>query len=266
MAVPFFDKFSDSLRAGAEVYYHLKLLLIKNFGETSINTGYESGFAPPFKKSETAFEFLLKAVQKAGYEGKFKIGLDIAASELLYKEKYKINGKTFSPRKLSQYYLKLCKDYPIVFIEDGFGEDDFEGWGELQSQLKEKQCLMIVVGDDLLTTNPKRIKIAQEKGLCNGMVLKLNQIGSVSEGIEAFLLAKSFGWKIIVSHRAGETNDDFIADFSVGVGADFIKTGAPSGGERVAKYNRLLEIEQELLANPTPDVGKLPDIGSRVLN
>jgi len=190
---------------------------------------------------------LLKAIQKAGYEGKFKIGLDIAASELLYKEKYKINSKILSPKKLSKYYLKLCKDYPIAFFEDGFGEDDFESWRLLNNQLSIINNQVLIVGDDLLTTNPKRIKIAQEKGLCNGMVLKLNQIGSVSEGIEAFLLAKSFGWKVIVSHRAGETNDDFIADFSVGVGADFIKTGAPSGGERVAKYNRLLAIEQELL-------------------
>jgi len=246
MAVPFFDSFKDGLRAGAEVYYHLKLLLIKNFGETAMNTGYESGFAPAFKKTETAFEFLLKAIQKAGYEGKFKIGLDIAASELLYKEKYKVNGKLKSSRDLSNYYIKLCENYPVVFVEDGFGEDDFDSWKEFNQKLQATNHKLLVVGDDLLTTNPKRIKIAQDMGLCDGMILKLNQIGSVSEGVEAFLLAKSFDWKVIVSHRSGETSDDFIADFSVGVGADFIKTGAPAGGERVVKYNRLLEIEEEM--------------------
>ena len=246
MAVPFLDKFSDNLKAGAEVYYQLKMLLIKNFGETSINTGYEAGFAPPFKKTEMAFEFLLQAFQKAGYEGKFKVGVDIAATELLYKEKYKVNGKLKSPEKLCDYYIELCKKYPIVFIEDGFGEDDFANWHLLKLKTESEKLKIVVVGDDLTVTNPKRIQMAKEQDLCNGMILKLNQIGSVWEGIEAFLLTKSFGWKVIVSHRSGETNDDFIADFAVGVGADFIKTGAPAGGERVAKYNRLLEIEKLL--------------------
>ncbi len=247
MVVPFLDSFAENLRSSAEVYYHLKLLLIKNFGETAMNTGYESGFAPSFKKTEQALEFLLKAIEKAGYEGKFKSGLDIAASEFLYKEKYKINGKILSPKKLSDYYLKLCRKYPILFIEDPFGEDDLENWRFLNDQFSIFNFQKFVVGDDLLTTNSRRIKMAQEKGLCNAMILKLNQIGTVTEGIESFNLAKSFGWKIIVSHRSGETTDDFIADFAVGVGADFIKTGAPAGGERVAKYNRLLEIEQNLL-------------------
>jgi enolase len=244
MAVPFFDKFGDSLRAGAEVYYHLKLLLIKNFGETAMNTGYESGFAPAFKKIETAFEFLLKAIQKAGYEEKFKIGLDIAASELLYKGNYKINGHLKSPEKLADYYIKLCHKYPIVFIEDGFGQDDFSSWEKFSAKCKVQSAKLLVVGDDLLATNPKRIQLAHERGLCNAMILKINQIGTISEAIEAFKMAKDFGWKVIVSHRSGETCDDFIADLAVGLGADFIKTGAPAGGERVAKYNRLLEIEE----------------------
>ncbi|MDO8524428.1 MAG: enolase [bacterium] len=247
MAVPFLESFAENLRSGAEVYYHLKLLLIKNFGETAMNTGYESGFAPAFKKTETAFEFLLKAIQKAGYEGKFKIGLDIASSELLYKEKYRINAKFFSPKKLADYYLKLYHNYPIAFIEDGFGQDDLTGWRGLESGIKNQELGIIVVGDDLTATNPERIKMAQEKNLCNAVIIKLNQIGSVTEAINAANLAKSFNWKVIVSHRSGETNDDFIADFAVGIGADFIKTGAPAGGERVAKYNRLLEIEKELL-------------------
>lgn len=246
MAVPFLDSFAENLRAGAEVYYHLKLLLIKNFGEIAINTGYESGFAPAFKKTEQAFEFLLKAIQKAGYEGKFKIGLDVAASELLHKEKYKINGKILSPKKLADYYIKLCKKYNILFLEDPFGQDDAAGWQEFNYKLLTINYKLLVVGDDLTVTNSERIKIAKEKNLCNGVIIKLNQIGTVSQAIKASNLAKSFGWKVIVSHRSGETNDDFITDFAVGIGADFIKTGAPAGGERVAKYNRLLEIEQTI--------------------
>ncbi|MFH0739481.1 MAG: enolase [bacterium] len=245
MVVPFFNSFAENLRAGAEVYYHLKLLLIKNFGETAMNTGYESGFAGAFKKTEIALDFLIKAVKEAKCDGKFKIGFDIAASELLYKEKYKINGKVFSANKLADYYLKLCHNYPILFIEDPFGQDDLASW-ELFMNRESLILNHFVVGDDLTATNLKRIKMAQEQNLCNAVIIKLNQIGTVTEAINAVNLAKSFGWKVIVSHRSGETCDDFIADFSVGVGADFIKTGAPAGGERVAKYNRLLEIEKEL--------------------
>jgi len=249
MVVPLFETFKENLRAAAEVYFYLKLLLIKNFGETSMNTGYEAGFAPPFKKTETAFEFLLKAIGKAGYEGKFKIGLDIAASELLHKGEYKVNGKMLSQEKLVKYYINLNKNYPLAFIEDGFGEDDETGWQKLESGIRNQESGIIVVGDDLTVTNPERIKMANQEKLCNGVIIKPNQIGTVTETIMAVNLAKSFSWKIIVSHRSGETTDDFIADFAVGVGADFIKTGAPAGGERVAKYNRLLEIEESFLSS-----------------
>ena len=151
-----------------------------------------------------------------------------------------------SREKLVKYYISLYKNYPLAFIEDGFGEDDIEGWQGLKLGVRNQEPGIIIVGDDLTATNPERIKMAKDKDLCNGVIIKLNQIGTVTEAVIASNLAKNFGWKVVVSHRSGETTDDFIADFAVGVGADFIKTGAPAGGERVAKYNRLLEIEEEL--------------------
>ncbi len=266
MVVPFLEGFEENLRASSEIYYYLKIILVKNFGDSSMNTGYESGFAPPLKKTEQALSFLMEAIGQAGYEGKVhpvksaeggaeqfngvKIGLDIAASELLHNGKYKINGKLIKPEKLSDYYSKLLKSYPILFLEDPFSENDFENWQKISSKFNPpaggQSAKLLIVGDDLLTTNSERIKMAQEKGLCNAVIIKPNQIGTVWEVITAAKSAKNFGWKIIISHRAGETNDDFIADLAVGLAADFIKAGAPAGGERVAKYNRLLEIEQEL--------------------
>lgn len=250
MVVPCMESFAENLRIASEIYYYLKIILVKNFGDSSMNTGYESGFAPALKKAEQALDFLIKAIQQAGYEGKVMIGLDVAASELLYSGKYKINGRLVKTEKLLDYYLKLFKSYPILFLEDPFGENDFESWQNISSKFNlpagGQSSKLLIVGDDLLATNLQRVKMAAEKNLCNAVILKPNQIGTVSELIEVAKLAKSFGWKIIVSHRAGETNDDFIAELAVGLAADFIKAGAPAGGERVAKYNRLLEIEQEL--------------------
>ncbi|MDD4990390.1 MAG: enolase [Candidatus Pacebacteria bacterium] len=246
MIVPHMENFAENLRASSEIYYYLKIILVKNFGDLAMNTGYESGFAPALKKAEQALDFLMEAINQAGYEGKVRIGLDIAASELLHDGKYKINGKLVKPEKLLDYYLKLLKRYPILFLEDPFGENDFESWQGIISRLEIKNSSLLIMGDDLTATNPERIKMAQEKSLCNAVIIKPNQIGTVWEAITAAKLAKNVGWKIIVSHRAGETTDDFIADLAVGLEADFIKSGAPAGGERVVKYNRLLEIEQEL--------------------
>jgi enolase len=145
----------------------------------------------------------------------------------------------------------LIKKYPIEGIEDPFAQDDFESWQNFSSYFQLPTSKFLIIGDDLTVTNPKRIKMAKEKGLCNAIVVKINQIGTVTEAIEAVKLAKSFGWKIMVSHRSGETTDDFIADFAVGIGADFIKSGAPARGERVAKYNRLSKIEEEIRKNIT---------------
>ena len=150
----------------------------------------------------------------------------------------------FTREELKKYYLNLISQYPILGLEDPFSEDDWQGFSEITKEIGKK---VMVIGDDLLVTNPKRIKTAKEKEAVNGMILKINQIGTVSEALEAVGLAKDFGWKIMISHRSGETNDDFIADFAVGIGADFIKAGAPARGERVVKYNRLLRIEEEIL-------------------
>jgi len=152
----------------------------------------------------------------------------------------------FGQDELIDYYDNLIEKYPISGLEDPFAEEDWEGWKNLSSKFKTKNPELLIIGDDLLVTNPKRIKMAEERGACNAMILKLNQIGTVTEAVEAAKLAKSFDWKIVVSHRSGETEDDFIADLAVGIGAGFIKSGAPFPKERMAKYNRLVKIEEEL--------------------
>lgn len=189
--------------------------------------GMEGGFAPQISDVEQALDLIMEIAQGE----KIKIGLDCAASHWS-KKKYGID-----------FYDKLTKKYPIIFLEDAFGQEDWENWQEITKKLGKK---VIIIGDDLLTTNVKRMRMARARGACNGIVIKPNQIGTVSKTLEAVKLAKSFGWKIMVSHRAGETMDDFIADLAVGVGADFIKSGGPTKPERLAKYNRLLEIEKEL--------------------
>jgi enolase len=180
----------------------------------------------------------MEAIKSASNTGKVKIGLDCAASEFFRKGKYTLESKKLNSEELLNFYEGLAKEYPILFLEDPFEQDDWQAW--------EKMSDLLVVGDDLTVTNPERIKEAYEKKACNGIILKPNQIGTVTETIKAAKLAKEFEWKIIVSHRSGDTCDDFIADLAVGISADFIKSGAPARGERVAKYNRLLRIEQEI--------------------
>ena len=234
MIVPWLSSFPKCLQAGSEIYHALRDMLGKKFG--SLPLGDEGGFAPPLKSTSQALDFILKAVKKAGYEKKVKIGLDAAASEFYSKRGYRIEGEFLKRSELLDYYLKLIDEYPLIFLEDPFHQDDWEGFGMMNKKI-------LVIGDDLLATNIERIKTAFEKQACNGLLLKLNQIGTVSEALDAAKLAKSFKWKIMVSHRSGETCDDFIADLAVGISADYIKAGAPAKGERLAKYNRLLEIE-----------------------
>lgn len=239
-------KFSENLRIGTEIYQVLKEVISKKYGKFATNLGDEGGFVPPIKFPEEAIELILEAAKKLNYEKKISIFLDVAASQFFDGKTYKTKFGKFSGEKLAKYYLKLIKNYPIEVIEDPFSQEDFDSWQNFALNLKHRTSKLLIIGDDLLVTNLERIKMAKEKDLCNGAIIKINQIGTVSEGIEAVKLAKSFGWKIMVSHRSGETTDDFIADFSVGIGADFIKAGAPARGERVAKYNRLLKIEEEL--------------------
>jgi enolase len=249
------NSFAENLRIASEIYHELKETLAKKYGKLATNLGDEGGFAPPIGFPDEAIELILEAVKKLNYEKEIKLILDVASSQFFEGGKYEMKMGVFTREGLLRYYQNLIKNYPILGLEDPFAEDDFDGWKLSTSNLDSQ---ILIIGDDLTATNPERIKLAKEKGLCNAMILKVNQIGTVSEALEAAKLAKDFGpegespvpygagWKIMVSHRSGETNDDFISDLAVGISADFIKAGAPARGERVAKYNRLLKIEEEI--------------------
>ena len=239
MVVPAVKTFSQSFQMGLKTYQQLKEVIKEKYGNLSLKTGDEGGFAPLIKKPEQALDLILEAIKNFNFKKEIKIILDVAASQFFKKGKYETNFKSFDSGGLIEYYYGLIKKYPIIGLEDPLDEEDWKGWASLKSDI-------LVIGDDLLTTNPKRIKEAKEKNACNAMILKINQIGTVSEAIEAGNLAKSYGWKIIVSNRSGETEDDFIADLAVGIGAEYIKSGAPFPKERMAKYKRLLKIEKEI--------------------
>lgn len=236
--------FSKKLEIISEIYQQLKKLLFEKYGKLATNVGDEGGFAPPFTVPEQAIDFILKASEILGYKDKIKIILDVASSQFFKNGKYELNAGIFTRQGLMRYYSDLISKYPISGLEDPFAEDDWQGFKEIKRKLGKK---ILIIGDDLLVTNPERIKEAKKRQAVNGMILKINQIGTVSEAFQAVKLAKDFNFKIIVSHRSGETGDDFIADLAVGIEADFIKAGAPAREERVAKYNRLLKIEGELM-------------------
>ncbi|MFH1255949.1 MAG: phosphopyruvate hydratase [Candidatus Diapherotrites archaeon] len=240
--VPKAKSFADAMRLGTETYQTLKKLLLEKYGKNAVNVGDEGGFAPPLKKAIEPIELIQEAIEKAGYGKEISIALDCAASEFFGGKSYELDGKRLSPRELVEFYGKIVEDYGIVSIEDGLGEDDWQNWFELTKSLGSK---IQIIGDDLLVTNVERIKKAVELKACNALLLKVNQIGTVSEAIDAANLAKKSGWKVIVSHRSGETEDSFIADLVVGLGCGQCKFGAPARGERTAKYNRLLRIEEE---------------------
>ena len=235
--------FADALRMGSETYHILKEILEKKYGKTATAVGDEGGFAPAVSNPEDPLKLIVKAIDKAGYTGKIKIGMDAAASEFYNKGKYKLNGKILSSSQLSKVYEKMINNYPLVSIEDPFDQDDWKAWEEFSKSFGRK---VQIVGDDLLVTNSERIQKAIHHGACNALLLKVNQIGSITESIEAYQLAKDNGWNTMVSHRSGETSDYFIADLVVGLGNGQIKSGAPCRGERTAKYNQLLRIEEEL--------------------
>ena len=244
MIVPIkFKTFSDALRAGIETYHALKNILKQKYGTKATLLGDEGGFAPTIKNVGERLEVLLKAIDNSGYSGKIKLALDCAASEFFKGDKYKINHKEFSKGELIDLYTELVKKYPIISIEDAFAQDDWEGWRLFNKELGQK---IQIVGDDLLVTNIMRIRKALEEKACNALLLKVNQIGTVTEAIDAANISFKNKWNIVVSHRSGETEDSFIADLAVGLGATQCKFGAPARGERTAKYNRLLRIEEEL--------------------
>lgn len=243
MIMPFgFDKFSDALRAAAEIYQTLKKLL--NDAGHSTAVGDEGGFAPNLKDNEEPLELIMQAIIKAGYKPneQIKLALDVAASELYDGKVYKLEGREFTSEQMVEKYAALCKKYPIFSIEDGLSEDDWAGWKILTDKLGSKVQL---VGDDLFVTNEKILKEGIEKGIANAILIKPNQIGTVSQTMQTVRLAQRNGYRCIMSHRSGESEDSFIADFAVALNTGEIKTGATSRSERNAKYNRLLEIECE---------------------
>lgn len=234
------------------IYFYLQ------YGQDATNVGDEGGFAPNIQSAQEGLELIKTAIENAGYTGKVKIGMDVAASEFFVKGSncydllFKVNDKNvttgtgegkMSGEQLTELYTKLSNDYGIISIEDPFDQDDFTSYAGLTSKIG---TAVQIVGDDLLVTNPTRIKRAVEEKACNALLLKVNQIGSVSESIEAVKMAKQAGWGVMTSHRSGETEDHFIADLAVGLNTGQIKTGAPARSERLAKYNQLLRIEEEL--------------------
>ena len=243
MIMPFgFDKFSDALRAASEIYHTLKGLL--NAAGYSTAVGDEGGFAPNLNDNEEPIKLIMQAIEKAGYKAgeQIKLALDVAASELYENGKYKLEGKEFSSEELIERYAQLCEKYPIFSIEDGLSEDDWAGWAKLTSRLGSKVQL---VGDDLFVTNEKILREGTQKGVANAILIKPNQIGTVSQTMQTIRLAHRKGYRCVMSHRSGESEDSFIADFAVAMNTGQIKTGATSRSERNAKYNRLLEIERE---------------------
>ena len=238
-----FDDFDVALRASSEIYHTLKKILEKDGHPTAL--GDEGGFAPNFKNNEEPIEYILRAIEESGYiPGKdVKIALDIASSEFYKDGKYVLAGENreLSAEELVNYYAKLVDKYPIVSIEDGMAEEDWDGWKLLTQKLGDKIQL---VGDDLFVTNKKLLQKGIELGVANAILIKPNQIGSVTETMETVRLAQRNGYRCVMSHRSGESEDAFIADFAVALNTGQIKTGAPARGERTAKYNRLLQINR----------------------
>lgn len=242
-----FDTFSEAMRASAEIYQHLKKILKDSKHITSI--GDEGGFAPNLKTNEEPIQIILEAVKKAGYkEGEqIAIALDVASSEFINDKGIyclKGEGRELCSEELIEYYEKLISKYPIVSIEDGLSEDDWEGWKKLTQKLGNKIQL---VGDDLFVTNAKILAQGIEKNIANAILIKPNQIGTVSQTMETVRLAQRNNYRCIMSHRSGESEDSFIADFAVALNTGEIKTGSTARSERMAKYNRLLSIEKELI-------------------
>jgi len=247
--------FSEGLRSGVEIYMTIGENLSKRGAIHSV--GHEGGYAPNLFTNADALEILVEAVRNSGYQmGRdIFLGLDVAATTFFHDNSYFIRDKSgpLSEDSLIEYYKELNNLYHFAILEDGLHEDSWEGWVKLRQILGDQ---LPIVGDDLLATNIKRVEKAIATGACNAILVKPNQIGTISETLDVIKKSSEANWKVIVSHRSGETNDHFIADFAVGVGADYVKFGAPARGERVAKYNRLLSIESQLNLRPKEPVSQ----------
>ncbi|MFN7991296.1 MAG: phosphopyruvate hydratase [Candidatus Micrarchaeia archaeon] len=246
MVIPEGELFSHRLQMASEIYHVLGRQLVAKHGPSARNVGDEGGYAPPIGNTYQALDAIESAIEEAGYKDMCSLALDCAASSF-YDEKagsYRIDGKEIKEAELIDYYLDLVRSYRIRSIEDPFQEESFEAFAALHKEMPGLQ----VVGDDLTVTNVSRLREAISQGSINALLLKLNQIGTVTEALEAVKMCRQSGLNVIVSHRSGETEDCFISDFSVGINAGQIKTGAPARGERTAKYNQLLRIEERIAA------------------
>ena len=239
----------QALEMGACIFHHLKSILKKKGLNTSV--GDEGGFAPMLEDNETALQAIMEAIQCAGYQpyDDVCIALDVAASEFYQDGQYHFQGKEYTSSEFITYYSYLCEHYPIISIEDGLDQDDQEGWKALTHELSQ----IMLVGDDLFVTNQARLKMGIDENMANAILIKVNQIGTLTQTLDTIELAKRHGYRIIVSHRSGETEDTFIADLAVATNAGYIKTGSLSRSERIAKYNQLIRIEEEII--PTQSFG-----------
>jgi enolase len=235
------ESFSEALRIAAETYHELKKLLTERRLSTAV--GDEGGFAPDLESSEAAIEAILDAAGRAGHRERVAIALDPASSEFFSDGRYRFEGRELEPEEMAVFYRDLADRFPLVSLEDGNAEDDWEGWRVATELLGERIQL---VGDDLFVTNPERLQLGIDRGIANSILIKVNQIGTLTETIEAVQLAHANGYTAVVSHRSGETEDTTIADLAVALRTGQIKTGAPARSDRVAKYNQLLRIEEEL--------------------
>jgi len=242
MIVPMgFDSFSDAIRAASEIYHTLKKLLRER--NLNVNVGDEGGFAPNLKSQREALDLLIEAIEKSGYKPGEQVwlALDSAASEFYHDGKYRVEGKELTPDELIKYYEGWIKEYPIISIEDPLAEDDWDSWVTFTKEFGDK---IQIVGDDLYVTNPERLEKGIQLKASNAILIKLNQIGTLTETLDTIDLARRHGMNYVISHRSGETEDTTISHLAVGTGSGLIKTGAPARGERTAKYNELLRIEQ----------------------
>ena len=243
MIIPSKEEYLDNLRMGAEVFHSLQKILKEK--ELSCGVGDEGGFAPSIDNTKEALDLIQEAIEKAGYKlgSDIFIGLDVAASEFYKDGYYNLEGQKMTSDEMIDYYEDLISKYPIISIEDGLDQDDYIGWQKLTKRLGDKLQL---VGDDLFVTNKKLLQKGIELKMANAILLKLNQIGTVTETLETIKLAQENGYKTIISHRSGETEDNYIADFAVGLGLGQIKTGSMSRSERISKYNRLIRINEQI--------------------
>ncbi len=234
----------DAVRIGSEVYMGLKALLRERYGPSAINVGDEGGFAPPISDSREALRSLVDAVKRSGYtESDVRLAIDAAASSFYKDGEYSIDGRSLSAGELLDYYAELCSEFPIISLEDPFEEDDYSSLTSITSSLGKS---VQIIGDDIFVTNPKRFGKGADLGAANALLLKVNQIGSLTESVEVANMAFGRGYAVVVSHRSGETEDNYIADLAVALNTGQIKTGAPARGERTSKYNQLLRIEEVL--------------------